>query len=224
VSDTTTTLQRAVMEALADNPLVHADEIAVQVLDGAGDIVLRGTVGSLVQRGEALRVAAAVPGVRHVEDGLGVDLMGIDGRDDADTEAAVLDALIADDEVHARDVEVDVDGGAVTLRGLVEVASQRERAQRIAMAVPGVASVENQLRVWLTVSADDVAERVTDAIGRDAILGRDSITVRVTGNDVALSGSVTSLAHRDAALAAAAAAPGVARVHDEITVRDSEMC
>src|SRR6185503_955314 len=45
VSDTTTTtLQRAVLEALADNPLVHADEIAVQVLDGAGDIVLRGTV------------------------------------------------------------------------------------------------------------------------------------------------------------------------------------
>jgi osmotically-inducible protein OsmY len=148
--------------------------------------------------------------------------MGVDGRADADTEAAVLDALIADDEVHARDIDVDVDDGAVTLRGLVEVASQRERAQRIAMAVPGVASVENHLRVWLTVSADDVADRVTAAIGRDAVLGRDSITVRVTGNDVALSGSVTSSAHRDAALAAAETAPGVARVHDEIAVRDSE--
>jgi osmotically-inducible protein OsmY len=222
VSETTTTLQRAVMDALANNPLVHADEIAVQVLDADGDIVLRGTVGSLVQRGEAVRVAAEVPGVRHVEDGLGVHVMGVDGRADADTEAAVLDALIADDEVHARDIDVDVDDGAVTLRGLVEVASQRERAQRIAMAVPGVASVENHLRVWLTVSADDVADRVTAAIGRDAVLGRDSITVRVTGNDVALSGSVTSSAHRDAALAAAETAPGVARVHDEIAVRDSE--
>jgi osmotically-inducible protein OsmY len=82
-------------------------------------------------------------------------------------------------------------------------------------------SVDNRLRVWLTVSADDVAERVTDALGRDAIVGRDSITVRVTGNDVALSGAVASPAQRDAAIAAAEGAPGVARVHDEITVADA---
>jgi len=224
VSDTTTTLQRAVMETLADNPIVHADEVAVEVLDDAGDIVLRGTVGSLVQRAEAVRAAAAVPGVRHVEDGLRVHVMGIDGRTDADTEAAVLDALDADDEIHARDVEVDVDDGAVTLRGLVEIASQRERAQRIAMAVPGVTSVVNELRVWLTVSADDVAERVTDAIGRDAIVGADAVTVAVRDNDVTLSGTVGSVEHRDAARRAAEGTPGVAAVHDELTVRGDQMC
>jgi len=218
MSDTNTALHRAVMEALASNPRVHADEIVVEVLDDSGDIVLRGTVGGLVQQAEAVRTATHVPGVRHVEDGLEVRLMGIDGRADADTEAAVLDALGADHEVHARDIDVDVRDGAVTLSGLVEVVSQRDRAERIALGVPGVASVNNKLRVWLTVSADDVAERVTDALGRDAILGRDSITVRVTGNDVALSGSVASPAHHDAAIAAAEAAPGVARVHDEITV------
>jgi osmotically-inducible protein OsmY len=70
------------------------------------------------------------------------------------------------------------------------------------------------------VSADDVAERVTDALGRDAILGRDRITVRVTGNDIALTGWVTSPAQHDAAIAAAEGAPGVARVHDEIAVGD----
>jgi hypothetical protein len=86
-----------------------------------------------------------------------------------------------------------VHDGAVTLRGPVEVLSQRERAERIALGVPGVASVENRLRVWLTVSANDVANRVTDAIGRDAIMGGDSITVRVTGTDVVLSGAVTSM-------------------------------
>jgi osmotically-inducible protein OsmY len=215
-----TALQRAVMEALAHNPRVRADEVVVETLDDRGDITLRGTVGSIVQQAEAVRTAARVPGVRHVEDGLGVRLMGIDGRADADTEAAVLDALGADEAIHAGDIEVEVKDGAVTLSGLVEVSSQRDRAQRIALGVPGVASVENRLRVWLTVSADDVAERVTDAIGRDAILGREAITVRVTGNDVALSGSVRSPAHRDAAVAAAEAAPGVARVHDQITVGD----
>lgn len=219
-----TALHRAVMEALAGNPHVRADEVVAEAVDDRGDITLRGTVGSIVQQAEAVRTAARVPGVRHVEDALAVRLMGVGGRADADTEAAVLDALSADDAIHARDIEAEVKDGAVTLSGLVEVASQRDRAERIALGVPGVASVENRLRVWLTVSADDVAERVTDAIGRDAILGRDAITVRVTGNDVALSGSVRSPAHRDAAVAAAEAAPGVARVHDEITVGDAGMC
>ena len=221
MSDTNTTLHRAVMEALAYNPNVHADEIVVEVLDASGDIALRGTVGGLIQRTEAVRTAADVPGVRRVEDGLEVRLMGIDGRADADTQAAVLDALGADDQVHVRDVDVDVKDSAVTLSGLVELASQRERAERIALAVPGVVSVDNQLRVWLTVSADDVAERVTDALGRDAVLGLDNVTVRVTGNDVALSGAVASPAQHDAAIAAAEGAPGVARVHDEITVTDA---
>jgi hypothetical protein len=102
-----TVLYRAVMEALADNPRVHADEIVVEILDDRGDIALRGTVGSLVQQVEAMRTAGDVAGVRHVEDGLDVRLMGIDGRADADTEAAVLDALGADGDIHARDVDVE---------------------------------------------------------------------------------------------------------------------
>jgi osmotically-inducible protein OsmY len=213
-------LHRDVMEALAYNPHVRADEIVVETLDdSSGEIALRGTVGSILQQAEAVRTAEHVPGVRHVDDELEVRIMGIDGRADADTEAAVLDALAADPTVHARDIEVQVKDGAVRLSGLVEVAVQRERAERVARGVPGVASVDNRLRVWLTVSADDVAERVTDALGRDAIVGLETITVRVTGNDVALSGAVRSPAQHDAAIAAAQAAPGVARVHDEITVQ-----
>src|SRR4051812_13902581 len=185
-----TALSRAVMEALAHNPHVRADEVVVETIDDRGDITLRGTVGSIVQQAEAMRTAARVPGVRHVEDGLGVRLMGIDGRSDADTEAAVLDALGADDAIHAGDIDVEVKDDAVTLSGLVGVVSQRDRAERTALEAPGVASADTRLRVWLTVSADDVAERVTDAIGDDATPGRDSIPVRVTGNDVALSGSV----------------------------------
>ena len=59
-------LEVAVMAALADNPHVHADEIAVQAI--GDDVTLRGTVGSLVQRAEAVRAARDVPGVGLVED------------------------------------------------------------------------------------------------------------------------------------------------------------
>jgi osmotically-inducible protein OsmY len=210
-------LRGAIMEALASNPIVRPDEIAVEIRDG--DVTLRGTVGSPLQQAEAVHTASGVPGVRHVEDQLRVRLMDYEGRADADTEAAVLDALIADDEVHAGDVQVESREGAVTLSGLVEVPSQRERAQRIAMGVPGVASVHNALKVWLTVSAEDVAERVTDAIGAGAIVGADAITVNVRDNDVTLTGTVTTAGHHDAAIAAAANAPGVAQVHDELTLQ-----
>ena len=212
-------LESAVMQALAENPLVHADEIAVQA-DDFGDVVLRGTVGGLIQRAEVARTTRRVPGVRDVDDQLRVKPMGVDGRADADTQAAVLAALIADGGLHAADVDVQVRDGAVTLRGMVEVVSQRERAERIAMDTPGVASVDNRLRVWLSPSAADVAERVTDAIGPDAIVGADELTVSVVDNDVTLTGTVRSRAHRDAAIAAAAGAPGVADFHDALRVRE----
>src|SRR5947209_14518769 len=78
------------MQALADNRRVHADEIAVQAIDDV--VILRGTVGSLVQQVEAARTARRVLGVQSVEDQLQVRLMGPDERADADTKAAVLGA------------------------------------------------------------------------------------------------------------------------------------
>jgi osmotically-inducible protein OsmY len=210
-------LERAIMEALADNPHVHADEIVAET-DEYGDVVLRGTVGSLLQRAEAVRTTRRVPGVRDVDDKLRVRVMGIDGPADADTEAAILDALIDDDQLHADDIDVDVQGGDVTLRGMVELPVQRDRAERVVLAVPGITGVTNKLGVWLTVSADDVAERVTDALGAVAVVGAEQVTVDVVDNDVTLSGTVASAAHREAALAAARDAPGVAAVHDHLIV------
>jgi osmotically-inducible protein OsmY len=210
-------LEQAIMQALADNPRVHPDEIAVRA-DDYGDVVLRGTVGSLVQRTEAVRTTRRLPGVRDVDDQLRVRLMGIDGRADSDTEAAILDALIDDDQLHADDIDVEVRDGAVTLRGMVELPMQRDRAERVVLAVPGVKTVTNELGVWLTVSADEVAERVTDALGAAAVAGVEQVTVNVVDSDVTLTGTVASAAHRDAALAAARTAPGVAEVHDHLMV------
>jgi osmotically-inducible protein OsmY len=210
-------LEQQVMAALADDRLVHADEIAVEAI---GDwVILRGTVGSPIQQAEAMRTARAVPGVQRVDDMLHVQPLGYNARVDADPEAAVLAALIADDERSATGIDVDAHGDSVTLTGSVERMAQRDHAERVALRVGGVAHVHNELRVLRLVSSDDVAERITDAIGFDAVVGADRITVNVDDNDVTLSGTVRSPEHRAAALAAAANAPGVADVHDEITVR-----
>jgi osmotically-inducible protein OsmY len=106
----------------------------------------------------------------------------------------------------------------VTLRGLVELAHQRDGAERVALAVPGVWRVKNRLKVSSPVSAEAVAELVTDAIGADAIVGAAQITVKVDEDVVTLTGTVRTPEEREAALAAAAGAPGVSDVRDEVHV------
>jgi osmotically-inducible protein OsmY len=211
------TLEHQIMQALADNPRVAPEEISVQAV--GGDVTLRGTVGSLVERAEAVRAAGQVPGVESVVDSLGVRLATAEARADADTKAAVLDALNADDDVRAADIDVAVRDGAVTLSGWVDFASQRDRADRVALAVPGVAGVHNRMRLAFPVAADEVAARITDAIGPNAIVGADSVRVTVRDDIVTLSGTVRSSGDHDVALAAAAAAPGVVDVRDEIRVQ-----
>lgn len=46
--------------------------------------------------------------------------------------------------------------------------------------------------------------------------------MHVEDNDATLAGTVVSEAHRDAAVAVAASARGVAHVHDQLTVRSQE--
>jgi osmotically-inducible protein OsmY len=138
-----TALQRAIMQALADNSRVHADEIAAQVIDG--DVVLHGTVGSIVQRDEVALTVRAVPGVRHIDNDLRVDFLDSDRRTDADTGAAVVDALTADGELRRASFDVHSKAGTVTLRGVVERPELRGKAAQIALGVPGVRDVRNRL-------------------------------------------------------------------------------
>ncbi|MDX6715181.1 MAG: hypothetical protein QOH30_1739, partial [Baekduia sp.] len=177
-------LRGRIIEALADAPHVDVAEIAVECHDD-GDVVLRGSVVNLLERAEAVRTARGVRGVRAVDDQMRTRPVGAEHRTAAEMEAAVLDALILHDAVPAYGIDVDTDGGKVTLRGAVDIASQRDAAERIAVRVPGVSEVRNRLEVWIAVSAEDVAERITDAI-----VGAGDITVTLRDNVATLTGSV----------------------------------
>ena len=151
------------LEELATDP--NLDGAAISVSANDGRVTLRGTVGSLVQQAEAARTARRVLGVRNVEDQLQVRPMGPDERADADTKAAVLAALIDDDDLHAADIDVKANDGTVTLSGLVEFARSRDRAERVALGVAGVAQVHNRLKVLVPVSPDDVPRRPSISAG-----------------------------------------------------------
>ena len=67
--------------------------------------------------------------------------------EDATITARVKSKLIADDDLKAREINVDTSNGTVTLRGNVATPEAKERATVLAREVQGVASVDNQLVV-----------------------------------------------------------------------------
>lgn len=69
------------------------------------------------------------------------------GRSDARIHEDVCDRLTEASEVDAADIDVEVQGGEVALRGTVLDRGMRQRAEEIAEAVGGVAHVRNELRV-----------------------------------------------------------------------------
>ena len=66
---------------------------------------------------------------------------------DMDTQARIRAALRANDEAHEIKITIDCVDGRVTLRGIVMNAAEKTLPEQIASGVPGVSSVDNQLRL-----------------------------------------------------------------------------
>jgi osmotically-inducible protein OsmY len=207
-------LEKTIAHALAVDPRVDDDTIAVECF-ARGHVVLRGSAESPAKATRALRTANGVAGVRDVEDQLRPRRPGVGRRQDARIGAAVIRAFISDDALPAETIHVTAADGTVTLSGSVDFPYQRDEAEEVTRQVPGVSQVRNQLSVWIAVSPNEVLDRVADAIGVDSA---DQLTVTTRDNVVTLTGTVRSTGDRDAAIAAAASAPMVAGVEDEIRV------
>ena len=66
-------------------------------------------------------------------------------EDDAQLAQRVQSALASDPDLGALNIEVQSEGGVVTLRGAAPDAAAKERAAELARSLPDVKSVENQL-------------------------------------------------------------------------------
>jgi osmotically-inducible protein OsmY len=198
------------------DPKVDSEAVAVSA-DG-GLITLRGTVGSLRQKREAKNAAERVWGVTGVSNELNVRIMTDQRREDADLRGDVLQALMLDSLVPAT-VDAAVKDGFVTLTGSATWQYERDEAEFIVGNILGVTGVENDIYlVMSTPSAGDVQHAIKKAFTRDAKLDADDLMVASSDGTVTLTGTVHSWSERDAAVAAAWAAPGVSLVDDLLTV------
>lgn len=194
------------------------DNVAIAVSAKAGEITLRGTVGSLREKREAKKAARRVVGVLDVDNQLKVRLMGDQGRVDADIRGDVLQALMLDSLVPST-VDAKVRDGVVTLTGTVDWQYQRDEAEFVASNIVGALDVFDEIEIEKPQpSAGDLQESIDKAFKRNAALDAEGLNVSADNGVVTVKGTVRSWAERDEAIDAAWSAPGVTTVRDDLTV------
>jgi osmotically-inducible protein OsmY len=210
-------LQEAVRAALAADARIDAAAVAI-IADDEGAVALYGTVGSPRQKIAAGQEARRVYGVRSVQNRLDVRPLLANHRVDAALRGAVLQALRSDSAVPAS-VDADVEDGYVILTGHAQTRAERAAAESVAGQVAGVHGVRSEIVLEPQPDARQIAQAIKAAFLHHAAIDADSIIVASDGGAVTLTGLVWSEAERDAAVQAAAAAPGVTQVSSRLELR-----
>lgn len=139
-----TNIEAAVHQELVSDPFVDADNIVVEVVDGA--VSLTGTVPSQAQRAEAAAAAQRVTGVTRVDTLLAVALPAGDYGDDTALARLANQALTADAAV-PDGVKAGAHEGNVFLSGTVNRGAQRAAAENAVAGVAGILSITNEIDV-----------------------------------------------------------------------------
>lgn len=235
-------LSTAVEKRLAADPALHDSKIGVKSVNG-GVVLLDGDARTLSAHLRALQVARTVPGVKRVAseikspDTLADDEIWRDAKRDpvAAATAPMKDAwitteskvrLIANPATPAGDINVDTQGGVVTLFGTVPTDAAKRAAAMEIKKVGGVKSVENDLQIVPHVSAAAVEQRDESVKGavetrlkaREA-LSDAHIDVEVANGVTRLTGTVASQSDRLTALTVARTTDGVRSVVGDLTVK-----
>jgi osmotically-inducible protein OsmY len=201
---------------LAWDPKIECAGITVAADGGA--VTLSGTVACFRQVREAGSAAQRVYGVTSVRNRLTVRPRLAGKQEDYDVRIAVLHVLMLNTTIPPT-INVEVDHGVVHLTGTATWHWQRNEAERVCGAVPGVLSLTDDIKL-IPASADaDIQQAILAAWHRNARLSLDDLSVDVLHPGVViLSGTVTTWADHDEAVIAGWSARGVMHVDDRIAV------
>jgi osmotically-inducible protein OsmY len=204
----------AVMRQLEWDPTVDASSVGVAAKNGT--VTLSGVIDTYFGKLAAERAAKRVHGVRAVANGIEVRLRL--ERTDADI-AQDATRVLQICRTIPETVQAAVHNGHLTLTGNVEWLYQKEMAERAVRHIRGVRAVMNHIVVAPKAVVRDVHQRIVKALHHNADVDARHITVTVSGNAATLRGSVATCLQREAAEHAAANAPGIAHVDNQILVQ-----
>jgi osmotically-inducible protein OsmY len=217
VTDLDLRVRDRVVHQLDWEPDIDASGIGVTAKNGV--VTLTGYIDSYSGKLAAERAAKRVKGVRGVANDVEVRLKL--GRTDADIAQDAVRALELRGSVPAT-IQVSVHDGHVTLTGKAGWLYQARGAEKAVRHIKGVRGVFNHIEVAGGAVARDVRHRIVEALHRSADVDARHVAIDVSGGVATLSGSVTTWQQRDTAERAAASAPGITVVKNNILVEPVE--
>lgn len=184
-----------------------------------GEVTLRGTVTDATEMLAAIEAARRAEGAFQVSSELRVDPYNGRPRTDANIGEAVRRTLEWDAQLPHERIQVAVSNGWVALHGTVGRQRDRENVERLARRLEGVRGVYNLVVVEPSAQlADDMRDRIEEALRRRAQHEAERIEVQLHGGTVSVSGRLHTWAEKQAVLGALTQAPGVQRVDDRLSV------
>jgi hyperosmotically inducible protein len=143
--------------------------------------------------------------------------------DDSTVSLRVKNGLISASDVKARNIDVDVLNGVVTLTGLVDSTAEIKRAEEIAFSVEGVKGVTNLLTVGnrsMGQIVDDklIVGKINSSLLAEPNMRTFNIDVDVNNGIVTLTGIIGTEELKNRAIDIARKTKGVVEVIDNLKV------
>ncbi len=233
-------IKRDVKDALSQDMWLGAHTINVEVKDRV--VTITGLVDSLMEKVAAGEDAWNIPGVADVNNNVEIvrhgqsTLIGRRGKrhsarsekrtrgtesSDVEVRRDVWTVLANDIRVDPDQVEADVNGGTVFLRGTVSSLYDMRVLTEMAGRIKGVLGVVNEVQVVPATKRPDheIAEMIYDAMDVDPFIPYDAdIDVTCDAGVVVLTGTMTNKRAKHASGDISWGVPGVTDVRNEIKV------
>jgi osmotically-inducible protein OsmY len=202
------------------------DDIKIVSMDG--NVTLTGIVADNFNKSLAQETLAGIPGVKNVDNRLGVKGESPTANSDAWLRNKVKATLLFHRSVNGLKIEVNVKGGIVNLRGGAESLAQKELAAEYARDVEGVKGVNNEMTLTNTANkTQTVGQKIDDAsitaqVKLSLLYHRSTsaINTKVETNngDVTLYGKAGSEAEKNLVTKFASDVNGVSSVYNRMII------
>lgn len=212
-------IKRDIIESLYWDTRVDAADIGVFVSNG--HVRLTGTVPTYRSWRAAREDALVIRGVQRVDNRVEVEISAeLEQPSDDELQEVLTEVLAADPDLQAADLDVAVTDGRVALSGTVPTYWERELARVIASTLPGLRALANQIVVVPTQDHHDttVADRFTDALGRNRHVDLSRLDIAVANGEINLSGQVDNPSAHQQILDIAVRTLGVTGIIDNLHV------
>lgn len=191
-------LKRFVESALHQEVRLRGRDIHVAIEEG--NVVLKGALPEIAEMRLAINLVRQLREVGTVKDQL--RLFTPTRMTDTQVEQHIRDGWIQDLNIDDKTLQAEVRDGMVTLTGRVDSPEACRIAGLVAWWVPGVANVDNQIRLEppdQEFTEGDLVDVIRQALDKDVLTNVDTIGVSCQGGVVTLQGYVASEEERQAA-------------------------